>query len=164
MAARLTLTPHLTTAELERRYRACRHATERSRWQMLWLVSHGQSCPTVAGLTGYSPDWVRAMVHRYNDDGPDGIVDRRRANRGRPPLVPPDVRAALRVALADAPPDGGLWTGPKVAAWLTEKLDRVISPQRAWETMRSVGYTLHQPRPHAARADPAAQDAFKKGA
>lgn len=164
MAIPLTLTPHLTTDDLEQRYRACRQATERSRWQMLWLVSQGHTCPTVADLTGYTPDWVRGIVHRYNADGPAGVMDQRRTNRGRPPLVPPAIRADLRVALADAPPDGGLWTGPKVATWLTERLDRAISPQRAWETVRAIGHTLHQPRPHAARADAAEQEACKKGA
>lgn len=164
MPNRLTLVPHLPTAELEQRYRACRDATERSHWHMLWLVSQGRTCPTVARLTGYSADWVRAIVHRYNGAGPAGIGDRRRANRGRPPLVPPAVREDLRAALADPPPDGGLWTGPKVAAWLTARLARPVSPQRAWETLRALDFTLHQPRPRTTAVDPAAQAAFKKGA
>lgn len=164
MPKRLTLTPHLATDELERRYRACRDATEQVHWQMLWLVAQGYTCPAVARLTGYSEDWVRTIVHRYNDEGPDGIVDRRRTNRGRPSVVPPAVREALRDRLADPPPDGGLWTGPKVATWLTERLDRSISSQRAWETLRALGFTLQRPRPRATAADPAAQAAFKKGA
>lgn len=164
MPNRLTLTPHLPTEALEQRYRACRDATERSHWHMLWLVDQDYTCPAVAHLTGYSADWIRTIVHRYNDDGPAGLVDRRRANRGRPPVVPPDVRVDLRAVLADPPPDGGLWTGPKVAAWLTARLAREVSPQRAWEVLRAIGFTLHQPRPHATRADPVAQAAFKKGA
>ena len=164
MPSRLTLTPHLSPAELDQRARACRNATEQVHWQMLRLVAQGHTGPTVARLTGYSENWVRTIVHRYNANGPAGIVDRRQDNRGRPVLVPPDVRAALRDRLADPPPDGGLWTGPKVAAWLSARLDRPISPQRAWETLQRIGFSLRQPRPHNPVADPAAQDAFKKGA
>ncbi len=162
MPNRLTLTPHLPPDALEQRYRACRNVTERSHWHMLWLVSRGHTCPTVARLTGYSADWVRTMVHRSNVAGPAGLVDRRGANPGRPPLVPPAVREDLRQVLGNPPPDGGLWTGPKVAAWLSARLDRTVSPQRAWDTLRTLDFRLHQPRPRAAAGDPAAQDAFKK--
>lgn len=160
----LTVTPHLAVDELVHRYRACLDPVERSHWHIVWLVAQGHSGAAAARLTGYSETWVRTILHRYNDAGPDGIVDRRHANPGQPPLVSPLVREHLRAVLADPPSDGGLWSGPKVAAWLTAKLDREISPQRAWEVVRAIGFTLHQPRPHADRADPVAQDAFKKGA
>lgn len=160
----LSLTPHLSDAELERRYRTCRDPVERSHWHIVWLVSQGHTCPAVARLTGYSETWLRTLVHRYNATGPAGLVDRRHANPGQPPLVPPAVRDELRQVLADPPPDGGLWTSPKVATWLTERLERTISPQRAWEVLRRIGFSLHQPRPRATAADPEAQDAFKKGA
>lgn len=160
----LSLTPHLAADALARRYRACRDPVERSHWQMVWLVAQGHSGAAVARLTGYSETWVRSVIHRYNATGPAGITDHRHANPGQPRLVSPAVREELRAVLAEPPPDGGLWTGPKVATWLTERLDRTVSPQRAWEVLRSLDYTLHQPRPRATRADPAAQDAFKKGA
>lgn len=163
MPNRLTLTAHPSTDDLERAYRACRDPVERSHWQMVWLVSQGYTCPVVARLTGYRADTVRTVIHRYNEAGPPGIVDRRHANPGQPPLVPPAVREELRTVLAESPPDGGLWTGPKVAAWLTKRLDRAISPQRAWEVLQRIGLTLHQPRPRATTADPAAQTAFKGG-
>lgn len=164
MPARVALADHLSLAALEQRYRTCRDPGERSRWHMLWLVGQGHSGAAVARLTGYSDVWVRTIVHRYNDHGPDAVADGRRTNHGQAPLVPPDARAALRTALAAPPPDGGVWTGPKAAAWLSARLDRPISPQRAWEVLRSLDYALQRPRPRAATADPAAQDAFKKGA
>lgn len=159
----LTVTPHLPVDDLARRSRTCRDPVERAHWHMLWLVAQGHSGAAVARLTGYSETWVRTIVHRSNDRGSDAIVDGRRANPGQAPIVPPALRAALRDALASPPPDGGLWTGPKAAAWLSERLDRPVSPQRAWEVLRAVGYTPQRPRPHAAKADPAAQAAFKKG-
>lgn len=164
MPARVTLSDHLPLADLESRYRTCRDPGERSRWHMLWLVAQGHSAAAVARLTGYSDVWVRTIVHRYNDHGPAAVVDGRRTNPGRAPLVPRAVREELRERLAEPPPDGGVWTGPKAATWLSERLGRAVSVPRAWETLRAVGYTRQRPRPRAASADPAAQAQFKKGA
>lgn len=163
MTAPLTLPPHLPSAEIAHRYRTCRDGVERSHWQIIWLLDQGHHVPAVAEQLGYTEYWVRIIVHRYIDEGPDGLRDRRRTNPGAAPLVSPAVREELRAVLADPPADGGLWTGPKVASWLTERLDRPVAPQRAWEVLRAIGWTPQRPRPTAVRADPAAQAAFKKG-
>lgn len=163
MPAPRTLAPHLSVADLERRYRAGRDPVERGHWQMVWLVGQGQTCPAVARVMGYRVASVRTVIQRDNTGGPAGLVDRRHTNPGQPALVSPTVAAELRVRLAEPPPDGGLWTSPKVAAWLRERLDRPISPQRAWEVLQRIGFSLQQPRPHAPAADPAAQEAFTKG-
>ena len=34
------------------------------------------------------------------------------------------------------PRAGGLWTGPKVAQWMSAKLGRRVSPQLAWDLNR----------------------------
>lgn len=78
-------------------------------------------------------------------------------------MLSPALRDVLDEALAGPAPDGGLWTSPKVAAWLAERLGRPVARQRAWDAMRRLGYTLQQPRPAATTADPAAQETFKKG-
>lgn len=159
----LTVAPHLPVAALEQRYRQCRDPVERSHWQMLWLVAQGHHCPAVATLTGYSVNWVRTMVRRSNAEGSAGVVDRRQANPGAPPLLSPARREALRAALAEPPPDGGLGTGRKVAAWMSEQLGRPVGEPRGWEALQTLRWSPQRPRPRAATADPAAQDAFKKG-
>jgi transposase len=163
MPAPLTLPPHLSSVEIAKRMRACADAVERTHWQIIWLLDQGQRVPTVAAELGYSEAWVRTIVHRYSDQGAAGLKDRRRANPGATPLVNAAVRAALQTRLADPPDDGGLWTGPKVARWLSDRLGRPIAPQRAWEVLRSLGFTLQRPRPTAVSTDPDAQAAFKKG-
>lgn len=159
----LTLTPHDSPDELEHRYRASRDPVARSHWHILWLVAQGHHVPAVAALTGYTENWVRTIIHRYNAEGAAGVGDRRHANPGQPPLLSPADRAALRVALVTPPPDGGLWTGRKVAAWMALRLGRPVGEVRGWEAMRALGFTPQRPRPAAVRADPAIQEAFKKG-
>lgn len=159
----LTVTPHLPHDELAVRSRHARDPVERSHWQMVWLVAGGHHCPAVARLTGYSEDGVRTIIHRSNAAGPAGLRDRRQHNRGHPPLLTPARREALGEALGGPAPDGGLWTGRKVAAWMADHLGRPVAPQRGWEAVRRLGFTPQRPRPRATKADPVAQAAFTKG-
>lgn len=163
MPAPRKLPAHLSTTEITRRYRTCADGVEKTHWQIIWLLDQGQHIPAVATQLGLTETWVRTIVHRYIDDGADGLTDQRRTNPGAKPLVNAEVRAELRQRLADPPPEGGVWTGPKVAGWLSQRLDRPIAPQRAWEVLRDLGFTLQRPRPTAVQADPDVQAAFKKG-
>jgi transposase len=164
MVKRLTLKAHLDTGELERRYRGSDDPVARSQWQILWLLARGEPTAAVAASTGYSPTWIYAVVRRYNAEGAAGVGDRRHRNPGAAPLLAPDQRVALRAALAHPAPDGGAWTGPKVAAWMADRLGRPVGPQRGWAYLRRLGFSPQVPRPRHAQADPAAQAAFKKGA
>jgi transposase len=163
MPAPLTLTPHLTSEEITQRYRACTDGVEKTHWHIIWLLDQGQHVPAVAAELGYSEDWVRTIVHRYRDLGADGLTDRRRSNPGAKPLVSAAVRTELQARLAEPPDDGGLWSGPKVAVWLSDRVGRPIAPQRAWEVLRDLGFTPQRPRPTAVATDPDAHAAFKKG-
>jgi len=163
MARTLTLPPHLPIDELERRYRTAQDPIARSHWQIIWLLARGDPTATVADVTSYSVNWVRELVRRYREDGPAGLGDRRHTNPGAAPLLDPTQQAQLRAVLAVPPPDGGLWTGRKVAVWMSAQLGRPVGEQRGWEYVRKLGFTPQRPRPRATRADPDAQAAFKKG-
>jgi transposase len=160
---RLVIPPHLSVDELEQRYRRADDPVARSQWQIVWLLRSGMPTAEVARVTGYSVNWVREIARRYREDGPAGIGDRRHGNPGAAPLLDAMQQATLRAALAGPAPHGDLWTCRTVAAWMSAALGRPVSEQRGWEWMRRLGFTPQQPRPRATRADPEAQEAFKKG-
>lgn len=164
MPARLVLPPHLPVAELDARYRGARDPVTRSHYQIVWLLAGGEPTATVARVTGYSVKWVREVARRYRADGPAGLGDRRHGNPGGPPLLSPAQQEELRVALAQPPPDGGVWTCRKVAAWIAATIGRPVAEVRGWEYLRRLGFTPQRPRPRETRADPEAQAAFKRGA
>jgi len=164
MARPLIVPSHLPVTEIERRYRRARDPVARSHWQIVWLLARGEPTAAACRATGYSPNWVREIARRYRERGPAGLGDRRHANPGAAPLLDPAGQAALRAALGGPAPDGGLWTGRKVAGWIAARLGRPVSPQRGWEHLRGLDFTPQRPRPREERADPAAQAAFKKGA
>jgi transposase len=165
MGTRFAVADHLGVAELAARSRATRDPIERGRWQMIWLLVAGRSLREVAAVTGYSTRWVRAVVRRYNADGPEGLADRRHANPGAAPLLDADGRQALEAAPKKPPPEGGQWTCAKGAAWSAARLGREKGPaQRGWAYRRRTGHSRLVPRPrHVRAADPAAQAAFQKG-
>src|ERR687884_1037181 len=157
------LAAHLSPAELGQRYRAARPPVERSHLQIVWLLSQGRGEREVARVTGYGRRWVAEVVRRSNEEGPDGLGDRRRANAGARPLLGAGDEGALRAALAEPPADGGLWTDPKVAAWMAIRLGRRVWPQRGWDYLRKLGYSAQRPRPrHAKAASPEEQAAYEK--
>src|SRR6478609_62369 len=106
---RLPVVEHLTPAEIERRYRTCTDAAEKSRWHVLWLVTR-----------------------------PDRPVSA--------------TAAALFAALQADPPDGGLWSGPKVAAFVKGRFGVEVWPQTGWQWLKNLGFRLVVPRPRHPKA------------
>jgi hypothetical protein len=103
----VTVLPHLTTSELEMRYRRAQEPHERSWWQILWLLSRGQTARHVAQSTGYSAYWIGQLAKRFNTEGPDGMRNRARLTSHRQePLLSLEQQEELRQALAEAPPGG----------------------------------------------------------
>jgi len=112
---RLPIAPHLSPEEIASRYRACRTGVEKTHGQILWLLTRTGVLPTpaeVAAQVGLTPAWVRAVIRRWNAEGPDGLTDRRSARNGGRPKLTAGQQAELSAALQQPPPDGGLWTGP----------------------------------------------------
>src|ERR1041385_1479447 len=117
----IEVSPHLEADELRQRYKAAADAGNARRWQVLWLITQGRSTKEAAEVAGINERSVRRIVARYNRVGPDGVEDRRRQNPGRTRRLTDEQQAALLTALKGRPSDGGLWTGPKVAAFVRQQ-------------------------------------------
>jgi transposase len=164
MWTRFGVAAHLSAEELMARYRAAHDPVARSRWQMIRLLVSGRSLAEVAAVTGYSTRWIREVVRRYNEEGTSALADQRHENAGAAPLLDEEGGKALDAALLEPPPEGGRWTGPKVAAWMARRLGRErVAPQRGRDYLRRTGHSLQVPRPrHTEAADAAARAAFQK--
>ncbi len=162
---RLPVVRHLTANQARARYRSCRHPVEKVRWHAVWLLLRADQPRTpaqVAELVGLSVITARAVLHRWNADGPGGLIDRRKGNGSQPRLTEAQ-RAELFVALKRRPSDGGLWAGPKVAAHVRDRWGVEVWPQTGWRWLRDLGFTLRVPRPrHPTAAGPAARRRWGK--
>lgn len=152
---RLPIVAHLSPEEIARRYRACRSGVEKTHWQVVWLLTRSTDPPTpaeVAEQVGLTPAWVRTVLKRWNADGPAGLVDRRPIRNGGRPKLSDEQRAALFEALQGRPADGGLWTGPKVAAYVRDQWGVSVGPQTGWKWLTGLGFSLQIPRPRNPKA------------
>jgi transposase len=154
------------SSRLEGLYRKASDPVLRTHLLMVWRMARGDSVREVAGMVGYSEKWVREVARRYASEGVEGLGDRRHANPGAKEraLLDEEGQARLRVALLEeAPPGGGMWSGPKVARWIEEETGvEKVHVQRGFECLRKVGMSPQVPRPSNARADAQEREAFKK--
>jgi transposase len=162
MSGKIFVAPHHSTEDLERRYKAAGDGIERGHLHIIWLLSQGRSAKFVAEVTGYTPTWVSKILWRYNDHGLAGLGDGRLDNPGAAPLLDPAQVEELRDVVSEPPPDGGLWTGRKVACWISGRIGREVSPQRGVEYLRRLDLTRQVPRPANPKASLYEQVRFKK--
>jgi hypothetical protein len=164
MPRHIDLQPHLTTDELEGRYRTAKESHERSWWQILWLLSRRQTAKQIADSTSYSRYWIGQIARRYNEQGPSGMQNRQHTTSWRPsPMLSIELQEDLRQAIAGpAPNHSKRWTARAAAAWISERLGRPVRVQRGWDYPQRLKLSQQVPRSQHALADPEEQTAFKK--
>jgi transposase len=155
---------HLSVLALEQQYRSCTDVTAARHVQTIWLLAKGHEIAEVSATVSYARRWVERLRARYNAQGPQALGDLRRRNGTNPSVLKPDLLEKLKARLLEPPPDGGLWTSPKVAAWMASELGLAeVLPQRGWEALKAIGWSVQKPRPrHPQAATPEEREAFKK--
>ena len=139
--------------ELEARYRAAGDVAQARHAQAIWLLAQGRTVSEVASVLAFTPRWVEMLATRYNARGPEALGDGRRGNGRAASVLTETVLEALRERLRTPPDDGGLWTGPKVALWMAAQLGvEKVHPQRGWEALKRLEWSLRAPRPRHPRA------------
>lgn len=161
-----TITAHLSSAELEHRYETATDPIGKSHFHALWLLSCGYDLDEVAELLSFSTRWVRILIKRYNDGGPDRLGDQRANNGTEATILTPDALAALRERLKSSPDDGGKWTGSKIARWPAGFHGlKSVHDQRGWDALMAIGWSIQQPRPrHPQAAGEQARASLRKTA
>ena len=153
----------LTAAELRELAAGMSDGAVVRRLLAIALVLEGYSRAEAARLNGMDRQTLRDWVHRYNDEGVEGL--RSRTSQGRPAALNDEQMEALRIIVLEGPDperDG-------VLRWRCADLRDEIAAR--WSVNlheRSVGRLLHQldmtrlqPRPCHPKKDAAAQEAFK---
>lgn len=138
MPPKAHLKPHLTVDELKSRYRHVKDTTEARRWHLLYLIAQDWTIKQAAQVVDLNYDYAKQIVRRYNHEGPDSAINRSKTRRtSSRSLLTPEQQAELALALQRPAPDGGRWSGPKVAEWIAKKTGRKrVWPQRGWDYLR----------------------------
>jgi len=134
---RAQLKPYLTARELQHHYQQAQDTVEARRWHLLHLVDQQWTIKQAAQLVGFNYDYAKDIIRRYNQEGPTGVKNR--SQRGQPSprsLLTPAQQQELQHTLQTPPPDGGCWTGSKVARWIAAKTGKQVWAQRGWEYLQ----------------------------
>jgi hypothetical protein len=126
----------LNRADLEAHLAAATTPDERRRVQVLLYLEAGVPTTEIVGMTGYRPRSIRQIAQRYIEIGAASLVDQRAFAQGAISLLSPEDQIELCNALQGVPPDGGVWTGSKVAQWMAAKTGRPVHRQRGWEYLQ----------------------------
>jgi len=159
-----TIKAHLSSSELEARFKGASDPVAKSHFHALWLLSCAYEVDEIAEILSFSSRWVRALIKRYNEVGAAALGDQRIHNGTKPTILTPEALMALKERIKTLPDDGGLWTGPKIAHWLA-KFHGVqsVHDQRGWDALIAIGYSIQQPRPrHPDAASKEDRAALKK--
>jgi transposase len=163
MGRHIQLQPHLSIDELEARYRTAKEPNERTWWQILWLLAQGRTATELSAVIGYRAYWIGQIARRYNEQGPEGMHNRRHTTSYRPaPVLSAEQQEELRAELAQAAARNQHWRTSDVAAWMSERLGRPVSYGLAWNYLVKLRQSLQLPRSRHALADPEEQQQFKK--
>ncbi|NEO69710.1 IS630 family transposase [Moorena sp. SIO3H5] len=166
MPKKAYLADHLSNGELKKRYRASLDPVEARRWHLLWKISLGWTIKNAAAAVGINYQYAFKILKKYNELGEEGVQNLKKKSvkhpRGKKPLLTEKQFQELTVQLKKRPPDGGIWTGPKVARWIETitGIEKVWN-QRGWDYLKKSKYSWQKPRPKHRKGDPIEQKKFK---
>jgi transposase len=159
----MQVAPHQTADQLAELIRSQPQARVARRLAAVRLALLGHTAPDVAERVLLSERQVRTWVARYNAGGTAALADR--PGRGRKKALIDDQEQRLKDRLRAGPTESdGVCTlrGEDVRRILEEEFGVVRSLQAVYDLLHRLGFEPLRPRPRHPKADPGAQDRFKK--
>lgn len=154
---------HLTLDQLHKRADAEPDRRVFVRLRAVLLAAQGRTALEIVAALGVSRRAVQRWVARYNDEGPDSLGDRPRP--GQPKHLPDDATDRLRRRIDAGPrPEDGVCTlrAEQVRSILEAEFGILYSISGVYALLHRLGYSCLDPRPRHRKADPEAQEEFKK--
>jgi len=166
MSKKAYLANHYSAAELKQKYIKSKDLVESRRWHLLWKISSGWTIKNSAIAVGINYDYAKEIVKKYNELGAEALKNCRNQQRnhrgGKKSILTEEQMKKLMKDLELTSPDGGLWTGPKVARWIEKETGKErVWNQRGWDYLKKCRYSWQSPRPKHKKGDELKQEQFK---
>jgi len=164
MGAAIGLREDFDAARLRALARGSKDGPQARRLLALAAIYDGASRSEAAKFGGVTLQIVRDWVLRFNEQGPDGLLDRKAP--GQPSLMNDEHRAALARIVENGPTPAihGVvrWRIVDLCQWLFEEFRIAASETTMSRELRKLGYRKLSARPrHHAQRDGAIEE-FKK--
>lgn len=164
MSAPLQLRSDFSAADLHSLARTSEDSDQTRRLLALAIIYDGGTRVQAARFGGVGVQIVRDWVVRFNEFGPDGLINR--LAPGKVPLLNTAQREALAAVIEKGPTpylDGVVrWRLVDLSAWILENLSVVISVKTLSKVLRSMNYRKLSTRPKHFKQDANLMDSFKK--
>jgi transposase len=153
-----------TSGELRRLAQRTKNAAQARRLLAIAAVLDGTSREDAAKIGGMDRQTLRDWVIRFNERGPDGLIN------VPSPGVPPKLDEEHKAFLARTVEEGPIPAVHGVVRWracdlimrLHEEFGLSVSDDTIYRALKDLGFSHLSARPKAYKQDPEAIDAFKK--
>lgn len=153
-----------SAGDLRQSASASSDANAARRMLALALVLEGTPRHRAAQMCGMDRQTLRDWVHRYNEEGVDGLCDRPRSGR------PSALNGSQKQEFADLVRQGPDPEKHKVVRWrridlkheIKERFDVDMHERSVGKLLASLGFKRLSVRPQHPKSDEASQEAFKK--
>ena len=164
MASAVSLRADYSASELRRLAAASRNANQSRRLLSLAAVVDGMNRTVAARIGGMDRQTLRDWVHRFNEHGPEGLLDG--WSKGPAPRLSAEQRAEI-AQLVETGPDRAVHG---VVRWRRMDLQRVIldrfgvayHERTIGKLLKALGFSHVSARPRHPAQDQHTLDAFKK--
>lgn len=164
MAQPVAVREDYTSAQLRGLARRCPDAAQARRLLSLAAVIDGASRAEAAKQGGMDRQTLRDWVHRFNETGPEGLINH--TAPGGVPKLDAAQRAKLAALIERGPipaVDGVVrWRACDLVQWIAEVFGISVSDDTVYRMLKAMGYAHLSARPRAYKQDAALIAAFKK--
>lgn len=162
--AGIELRDDYSAADLRHLARKARNAKQARRLMALAGIADGLSRMDAARVGLMDRQTLRDWVHRFNEDGPEGLIDR--TSTGRKPRLTTEQLASLGEIVAAGPDpaiDGVVrWRCADLVNLIKTRFDVEYHVNSVGKLLHSLGFSHVSARPQHPKQDPEKIAAFKK--
>jgi transposase len=164
MTAAVSLRDDYTSDQL--RHLSCRSKDAKQARRLLAMadILEGMGRAEAGRRAGVSIQTVRDWVLRFNEEGPDGLVDRK--SPGRPPKLTPGQQDELKEIINKGPDiktDGVVrWRCKDLRRLIKQRFKVDLDERNVGRLVRRLGFSYVSARPRHPKQDPQAIEDYKK--
>ena len=164
MGSAVRLRSDFDAATLRRLARRCGNARQAGRLLALAAVYDGMSRTDAARVGGMDRQTLRDWAHRFNDEGPDGLLHRKGA--GRRSFLTEAQKAELGTIVETGPDpviDGVVrWRRIDLQRVIEERFGVTYQERSISDLLKELGFARLSGRPQHPKQDERVMEAFKK--
>lgn len=152
-----------TSNQLLKMYKTESNSRLARRIHGIYLANKGHTCPEIMKIIGAGRRTIQQWVQKYNNGGIEELKDKPRP--GQPTKLPRDMEQHFcrRIASGPSKQDSvSVLNGPTIKRLLEREFGVFYSLWGVYDLLHRLGYSCLCPRPQHEKADPKAQQEFKK--